>query len=180
MVIEATLESTEHGLVPTGEGWFVLNARDAPWHVRQDDPVCWFEHPRGSFAQVGINLRILEPGQPMAMYHWEADQEDFLVLDGEALLVIEGVERPLRQWDLVHVPADTKHVIVGAGEQPCLVLAVGARDRTKGENWGGYTVDEAARRHGASVEDDTTDPAVAYAALPPRVPVSYREGWLPG
>jgi hypothetical protein len=57
------------------------------------------------------------------------------------------------------------------------VLAVGARDRTKGDNWGGYTVDEAARRHGASVEHDTTDPAVAYAGLPPRAPVAY-EGWL--
>ena len=177
MVPEAPLEATEHGLVPKGDGWFVLNARDAPWHARQDDPVCWFEHPRGSFVQVGINLRILEPRRPMAMYHWEADQEDFLVLDGEALLIVEGVERPLRRWDFVHLPADTKHVIVGAGDGPCLVLAVGARDRTKGDNWGGYTVDEAARRHGASVEHDTTDPAVAYAGLPPRAPVAY-EGWL--
>ena len=93
------------------------------------------------------------------MYHWEADQEDFLVLDGEALLIVEGEERPLRAWDFVHCPPETKHVIVGAGDAPCLVLAVGARDKSVGANWGGYTVDEAAAKHGASVDEDTTETA---------------------
>ena len=62
------------------------------------------------------------------MYHWEADQEDFLVLAGEALLIVEGEERPLRRWDFVHCPAGTRHVIVGAGDGPCVVVAVGARE----------------------------------------------------
>ena len=31
MVPEAKLERTEHGLVPQGDGWFVINARDAVW-----------------------------------------------------------------------------------------------------------------------------------------------------
>ena len=113
------------------------------------------------------------------MYHWEADQEDFLVLSGEALLIVEGEERPLRQWDFVHCPPETKHVIVGAGDTSCLVLAVGARDRSTGPDWGGYTVDEAAGRHGAGVEQDTTDPTEAYARVPKREPAAYREGWLP-
>jgi uncharacterized cupin superfamily protein len=177
---ELQLVSSGHGFVPKGDGWFVLNARDAPWYARQDDPVCWFEDPRGSFPQLGINLRILEPGQAMAMYHWEADQEDFLVLAGEALAIVEGEERPLRQWDLLHCPPGANHVVIGGGEGPCLVLAVGARDRTRGEEWGGFAVDETARRHGASVERDTTDAAVAYEGFPPRGPVSYRDGWLPG
>ena len=60
----------------------------------------------------------------MAMYHWEADQEDFLVVAGDALLIIEG-ERPLRQWDFVHCPPNAKHTIVGAGTG-LIVVAVGA------------------------------------------------------
>ena len=97
MVPEARRDSTEHGLVPTGEGWFVLNARDARWRHREGrSAICDFEG-EPEFSQVGINLSVLEPGQPMAMYHWEADQEDFLVLAGEALLVIEGEERSLQQ-----------------------------------------------------------------------------------
>jgi uncharacterized cupin superfamily protein len=115
----------------------------------------------------------------MSMYHWEADQEDFLVLAGEALLIIEGEERPLRQWDLVHCPAGTNHTILGAGEQPCLVLAVGARVLSTGPNWGGYTVDEAAIRHGAGVEQETTKAEEAYARFPAREPSRYRKGWLP-
>ncbi len=183
MVPESRLQSTEHGLVPMGDGWFVLNAREARWyHTEGRSAICEFEGPaegEQDFLQLGINLSVLRPGEFMAMYHWEADQEDFLVLAGEALLIVEGEERPLRQWDFVHCPAGTKHVIVGAGDAPCVVLAVGARDRSTGPDWGGYTVDEAALRHGAGVDQETTDQHQAYAPFPKRDPTRYREGWLP-
>jgi len=182
MVHESPLEPTEHGLVPKGKGWFVLNAHEAPWIDRHGRGVyCEFEGFEGEadFSQLGINLTVLGPGEPMAMYHRENDQEDFLLLAGEALLIVEGEERPLRQWDFVHCPAGANHVIVGAGEAPCAVLAVGARDRSTGPHWGAYTVDEAARRHGAGVERETTDPEEAYARFPARTRTRYQEGWLP-
>jgi uncharacterized cupin superfamily protein len=179
MVPEAPLESTEHGLVPRGEGWFVLNAREAPWIDLKGRGFRSDLEGEAGFSQLGINLRVLTPGEPMSMYHWEADQEDFLVLAGEALAIVEGEERPLRQWDLLHCPAGTNHVIVGAGDAPCVVFAVGARDRSTGPNWGGYPVDEAALRHGAGVEPETSDPKQAYARFPAREPTRYRAGWLP-
>jgi uncharacterized cupin superfamily protein len=179
MVPEAPLDPTEHGLAPNGEGWYVLNAREARWrHVEGRSAVCLFEGAP-EFPQLGVNLNVLEPGQFMAMYHWEADQEDFLVIAGEALLIVEGQERPLRQWDFVHCPAGTLHTIVGAGDGPCVVVAVGARDRSTGPDWGGYTVDDAALRHGVGVEQETPDAKEAYAPFPQRKPVRYREGWLP-
>jgi uncharacterized cupin superfamily protein len=179
VVPEAPLEQTEHGLVPKGEGWFVVNAREARWrHEEGRSAICSFED-EPEFAQLGIHLNVLEPGEPMAMYHWEADQEDFLVLAGEALLIVEGEERPLRQWDFVHCPPRTAHIIVGAGTTACLVLAVGARQNQEGPDWGAYTVDEAAQRHGAGVAEETNDPEVAYAAWTRRGPARYREGWLP-
>jgi uncharacterized cupin superfamily protein len=175
---ESELESTESGLVPAGDGWFVLNARDAPWRHADGRPaVCSFEG-EDDFSQLGLNLNVLEPGQPLSMYHWEADQEDFLVLAGEALLIVEGEERPLRRWDLVHCPAGTNHVIVGAGDGPCVVFAVGARVHSLGKDWGGYTADDTAIRHGAGVEEDTTDELVAYAPFTVRKPSRYRDGWL--
>jgi uncharacterized cupin superfamily protein len=115
----------------------------------------------------------------MAMYHWEADQEDFLVVSGEAVLIIEGEERQLRAWDFVHCPPNTKHVIVGAGSGPCVVIAIGARERSTEPDSLGFPVDEVAKRHGASVEEDTMDGGVAYASLPRREPTAYRDGWLP-
>jgi uncharacterized cupin superfamily protein len=179
MVPESLSESTEHGLVPKGEGWFVLNAREAAWRAAEGrGAVCDLEG-EPELPQLGIHLFVLGPGEPMSMYHWEVDQEDFLVLAGEALLIVEGEERSLRRWDFVHCPAGTKHTILGAGERPCLVLAVGARDRSTGPDWGGYTVDEAALRHGAGVEEETTDQLQAYAKVPHRKPTRYCEGWLP-
>jgi uncharacterized cupin superfamily protein len=190
MVPEATLEQTELGRVPVGRGWFVLNARDALWGDsggRGKEPSL---QGRGDFAQLGMGLTVLEPGEPMTMYHWETDQEDFLVLAGEALLVIEGEERPLRRWDLVHCPPGTNHAIVGAGKGPCVVFAVGALEnhtigsRVDGtlegrDDWGAYTVDGAALRHGAGVEEETNDADVAYARFPEPEPTRYRDGWLP-
>ena len=174
--MEARLEQTDEGLVPQGDGWFVMNARDARWYFADGrPPMCRFEGEDG-FPQLGINLQLLGPGQPQAMYHWEEDQEDFLVLAGEGVLIVEGEERPLRQWDFFHCPRGTKHVIVGG---PCLVLSVGARDRSTGEDWGGYSVDPLAARYGASVEEDTPDETIAYADWNWRKPSRYRDGWLP-
>jgi uncharacterized cupin superfamily protein len=179
MAPEARLESTEHGLVPTGDGWFVLNAREARWRHAPGRSAYSQLEGEPEFSQLGIHLVVLGPGEAMAMYHWEADQEDFLVLAGEALLIVEGEERPLRQWDFVHCPPETKHVIVGAGAGHCVVLAVGARVLSTGPDWGGYPVDETALRHGAGVEEETTDPLKAYAPVRKREPTRYREGWLP-
>jgi uncharacterized cupin superfamily protein len=180
MVPEAPRESTEHGVVPEGDGWFVLNARDARWRLGEGRGAYSDFEGEAQFPQVGVHLVALAPGEVMAMYHWEEDQEDFLVLSGQALLIVEGEERPLKQWDLVHCPRRTKHVIVGAGATTCLVVAIGARERSTGPDWGGYTVDEVAQRHGASVdEEDTTDPKEAYARFAAREASPYREGWLP-
>src|SRR3954466_9039589 len=122
---EAKLERTEHGLSPRGDGWYTLNLRDAVW--RAADGRGAFCHTEGDhdFPQLGINPFVLQPGDPMSMYHWEADQEDFLVVAGDALLIVEGEERPLRTWDFVHCPPNAKHTIVGAGEGPCVIIAVG-------------------------------------------------------
>jgi quercetin dioxygenase-like cupin family protein len=178
MAAEAPLEQTEHGLVPSGDGWFVINAREVRWLERPGRGLrCSFEGER-AFPQLGVSLYVLEAGEPIGMYHREADQEDFFVLSGEALLIVEGQERPLRRWDFVHCPPDAEHMIVGAGGGPCLVLAMGAREHQTGD-WGVYTVDEVALRHGAGVEEETSDAELAYARFPETQPTRYRDGWLP-
>jgi uncharacterized cupin superfamily protein len=179
-MVEARLEATEGGLAPATEGWFVVNVRDGRWMTNEVlGDAFIIEGDDAGFDQVGYTIGILQPGQAGGRYHHESDQEDFLVLAGEALLIVEGEERPLEQWDFVHCPPETKHVIVGAGSGPCVVLAVGARVLSTGPDWGGYPVDETALRHGAGVEDETTDPFKAYAPVQKREPTRYREGWLP-
>ena len=186
MVPEAPLEQTEVGLLPAGKGWFVMNARDARWFHRPGrgdslplTGVDAFE-AETYFPMLGMSIQVLSPGEPNSMYHWETEQEDFLVLAGEALLIVEGEERPLRTWDFVHCPPETRHVFVGAGDGPCVLLAVGSRQFQASGPWGRYTVDDAARRHGACPDEETQDADVAYARFPPAQPTRYRDGWLPG
>jgi uncharacterized cupin superfamily protein len=174
---EAPLRETKYGLVADLEGWFVVNAREARW--RDSGPFgiwCDFEGKK-PFRQLGINISVLEPGQSLGYYHREAAQEDFLVLAGRCLLIVEDEERELRQWDLVHCPPGTDHMIVGAGDVPAVVLAMGARGlKRKGL---AYVPSATARRHGVSVDEETTKPTEAYAGLPRSRRVAYREGLLP-
>jgi uncharacterized cupin superfamily protein len=161
VVPEASLEHTDHGVFPSGEGWFVVNARDAQWFESDGLGLfAPFEGENARFQELGINLNILRPGEPACMYHGEETQEDFLVLAGECLLIVEGQERHLGPWDFFHCPPWTEHVLVGAGEGPCLTLAVGARRKGRGLR---YPVNEVALRHGAGVETETSDPKKAYA-----------------
>jgi uncharacterized cupin superfamily protein len=174
-VPEAPLRTTKFGLVPDGDGWFVLNARDTRW--RDYGPLgaaCDFEGKR-PFKQLGLNLNVLNPGEPMGMYHRENNQEGFLVLAGECLLIVEGEQRPLRTWDFFHCPGGTAHVIVGAGDGPAVVLAVGARGGRKGIV---YLVSAAAVEHGAGATQETTKSAEAYARFPRPTRSPYVDGWL--
>src|SRR6266498_959474 len=121
-------------------------------------------------------LNVLEPGEPMSMYHRENKQEGFLVLAGECILIVEGESRPLKTWDFFHCPGGTGHVIVGAGYGPAVVLAVVARGGRKGVV---YEVAPAAIERGAGVDQETTKSAEAYTRFPSSTRVRYRDGWLP-
>lgn len=177
-VPEAQLEETEHGLVCKSGGWFVVNAREVRWSRTGDARISNFAGDT-RFEQLGIAIEVLGPGEPMACYHREWDQEGFLVLQGSGTLVVEGEERPLRQWDYFHCPPGVPHTIVGAGSGPSAILAIGAREKQDGPDWGGYPYSDVAMKHDASAEEATTDPDVAYARFPSRQDGDFREDWLP-
>jgi uncharacterized cupin superfamily protein len=169
---EARLEDIGSGLAPVSPGWFVVNVGEAAW-LRNDafGGRCVFEsngrvlaerpdlEPQ-HFEQLGYTLAVLEPGKPTGMYHAESGQEDFLVLLGECLLLIEDEERPLKAWDFVHCPPGTRHTFVGTGDGPCVILMAGARHE---DGTIVYPVSETALARGAGVETETPKPSEAYA-----------------
>ena len=171
---EAPLEDAGSGLAPAGEGWFVVNVRDAQWQTAENDERrppgsdCRFESREFPFPQVGLKIRVLEPGQPNGLYHAENQQEAFLVLSGECRLLIEEEERLLGPWDFVHCPPGTHHIFVGAGDGPCAILMVGARLPEEELH---YPVSELAARYGASADEETTD----FEQVFPRFAPSRRE-----
>src|SRR3954453_14418356 len=96
MVPEAPVEQTDEGFVPGVPGWFVVNAREARWRQRPGRgyslPLSGWSDEGGEtyFPQLGVNLLVLGPGEPNAMYHWEADTEGFLVLAGRGSVADRG------------------------------------------------------------------------------------------
>jgi uncharacterized cupin superfamily protein len=163
MVEEARLEETAGGLAPANEGWFVVNVRDGRWMTNDVLGDAFIVEGDNVPFQVGYTIAVLQPGQVGGRYHHESDQEDFLVLTGECLLLIEEEERPLKAWDFVHCPPGTDHSFVGAGDGPCVIFMTGARGENKEIV---YPRSALAIRHGAGVETTTSSSAEAYAPFP--------------
>ena len=171
MVAEAKLVDVGSGLAPEGDGWYVVNVRDAAWFVNAAFGSSALHEERS--RQLGVNLAVLEPGSPNCLYHEESNDEAFLVLAGECVLVVDRDERTLRAWDFFRCPAGTRHVLVGAGSEPCAILCIGARSEVETVL---YPRDEVAARHGASAKEDTGDPSVAYAGFPDYEPTPGPRG----
>lgn len=176
MVPEAELKTTDAGLISQGEGWFVLNARDVSWIRSEERGYDTDFEGAQEWAQLGFRIQILMPGQRNGMYHGESGQESFLVVSGECMLVVEEEERPLKAWDFVHSPPWTRHVFIGAGDGPCVIVMAGSRA-------GGfevvYPVSEVAAKHGASVREETSSPDEAYASFGPEERATSPESLLP-
>ncbi len=65
---EAPLEDSGAGLAPAGDGWFVVNVRDALWWTSDTrGSMCPFESEQFEFPQLGINLHVLDPGRPIGL-----------------------------------------------------------------------------------------------------------------
>ena len=173
---EAPLNRTENGVEAAGEGWFVVNARDAVWGESDEFGVYTRlgEGKEARFPQLGFNIGVLWPGQPACMYHREPNQEGFLIVAGACILFVEGEERRMTTWDYFHCPPDTDHVMVAVGDEPCVAVAFGSRFSRDVV----YSEFEPARRYGGAVEQETTDPKEAYAGMDVR-DVPYKDGWLP-
>jgi uncharacterized cupin superfamily protein len=175
---EARVARTDAGLVPEGEGWFIINVAEAAWQTTPGGGTWSLLEPEDRrFGQFGIGVHVLPPGEAPGFYHWESDQEGFLVLDGECVAIVEGQERRMARWDFLHCPPGTRHILVGAaGERPCAVLMVGARTPGKLVK---YPADPVAARHGASVARDAEHAREAYAQWPhqPRTFTTVRAPW---
>jgi uncharacterized cupin superfamily protein len=145
-------------------GWFSVNVADAPAFKHQlAGTFVPFESREERFTDYGINIHVLQPGEPNAKYHSESVQEDFLVLAGECIGIIDGAEHRFRAWDFVHFPPGHAHVFVGAGDGPCAILMVGTRGEHATVH---YAVSELAARYRASVDEPTDDSRTAYADWP--------------
>jgi uncharacterized cupin superfamily protein len=160
---EAELADTPTGKVAASEGWFVMNLAEAQWQATTGAGTWVSFEADGVPNQIGAGAHVLPPGETPGFYHLESDQEGFLVLTGECLLVVEGQERRMGPWDYFHCPPGTAHIMVGAGEAGCVLFMFGNRRPDERVE---YLHDPAAARHGVQVTEPTDSPRQAYADRP--------------
>lgn len=173
---EARFDETDAGLRPHGDGWYVLNVADAIALAAEGNGHSFRLGGEDSFPEYAVNIRVFEPGQVTSLYHAESNQEDFLVLFGECVALIEGQERRLRQWDFFHAAPWTGHTFVGAGDGPCAVLMIGGHHPDESIV---YPVSDVASKHRAGVERETEEPAEAYGQMRWAAPEPARRPWPP-
>jgi mannose-6-phosphate isomerase-like protein (cupin superfamily) len=184
VVEEAELEETEVGLLPKTQGWFIMNALETRWFDKpgQGHSVSltgYDEYEAETFfPMLGMSIRVAGPGDVSTTYHWETEQEDFLVLSGEGIAIIEGEERQVKQWDFVHCPPGTRHAFAG-GEPPLVLLCASSRQFQKDGPWGYYCFDETAAKYNAASPEDTQDGEIAYARFAEVRKTRYPGGLLP-
>jgi mannose-6-phosphate isomerase-like protein (cupin superfamily) len=182
---EAELEETEAGLVPRSAGWFVANVRDLRWSERPGMGRSCALTGRDEyeaetfFPLLGMSIKVVAPGEPTTTYHWETEQEDFLVLAGEGVAIVDGQERPVRQWDFVHCPPGTKHAFAGAGDGGMVLLCASSRQFQKDGPWGFYCPDPVAAAYNAASPEETQDGELAYERFGPSRLIRYLPGLLP-
>ena len=159
---------------------FVVNAREVMWRGREALGRSANLEGDAEFEELGFQLVVLDPGVPACMYHGERAQEDFLVVSGECVLVIEGEERQLKQWDFVHCPPMAEHVFVGAGDGPCAIVMVGTRVWKEREEEIIYPRERGCRevRRERARDDAPTRPR-RTRRFKRREPAPYRDGDLP-
>ena len=151
-----------------------MNARENRWRDTSTlGAFCNFEGKR-RFPGFGINLNVLPPGRA-----------DGPLPPGERAGGLPGAGRgvppdrgrrgaQLKTWDFFHCPPGTEHIIVGAGKEPAVVLAVGARGRRRKGLV--YPVSKIALKHNAGVErgDDGPVRGVRQLRRLEALPVSGR------
>jgi uncharacterized cupin superfamily protein len=167
-VDEAPLERTEAGVGPTSDGWFIVNIAEAIGVGRVGLGVAAtfgsvYDDPR----PYGVNVHVLQPGEPSCMYHRDNCEEMFLVLSGECVAVVEDQERRMTRGDFLKTPVGCAHVLIGAGDGPCAILMAGPNIEPDDVY---YPESEVAGRHGAAVEQATAEPKEAYARFDRRPP----------
>jgi len=169
-ITQANLIEKDGGKVAENDGWYVVNASEAPWYKNQKfGRFCEFEGLE-KFKDYGMHLHVLMPGEPNCHYHAEDGQENFFVLKGECKLLVENEERLLKEWDFVHCPSMTEHVFVGAGTGPCAILMVGSRNVKEII----YPKNDLAANYSASAKETTSNPKESYSEVPKSEPSAFK------
>jgi uncharacterized cupin superfamily protein len=82
--------------------------------------------------KLGAGYDVLEPGKRACPYHYHLAQEEmFVILDGEGTLRVAGELLPVRTGDVIFVPpgAEYPHQLINTSDGPLRYLSISTQER---------------------------------------------------
>ena len=106
------------------------NATGYPPHFADKVQGRWYRRlaPAAGLSDFGVSHVTLEPGAWSSQRHWHENEDEIVVmLAGEAVLVDDGGEHPMRVGDVAAFPKGEAngHVLQNRSSAPCTFVAVG-------------------------------------------------------
>ena len=95
----------------------------------------WYRRmaPASGITDFGYSHVTLKPGAWSAQRHWHEGEDEFVVmLSGEAVLIDDDGEHPMRAGDVAAFPKGdgNGHVLVNRSDSDCVFIAVGKPSAT--------------------------------------------------
>ena len=114
----------------------IRNVEQAELHHELRDPLYDVRFARlaagTAAAQLGISIDIVAPGKRGCPYHFHHAQEEmFVLLDGEGTLRVAGEMLVVRAGDVVFIPAGPEypHQFINTSSAPLKYLSISTRTR---------------------------------------------------
>ena len=95
------------------------------------DTLCASLGPGTAARKLGISVDTVAPGKRSCPYHFHHAQEElFIVIEGEGTLRVAGEMLPVRSGDVVFIPPGSEypHQFVNTSSQPMKYLSVSTRE----------------------------------------------------
>ncbi|MBU0670446.1 MAG: cupin domain-containing protein [Alphaproteobacteria bacterium] len=94
----------------------------------------WYRRlaPAAGLTRLGASHVVLEPGACSSQRHWHRAQDELVVmLAGEAVLIEDGGETPVRAGDVLAWPAGVEngHHLHNRSDAACVFVAISGGDR---------------------------------------------------
>ncbi len=117
--------------------------------------------PAAGLTLLGASHVVLRPGAYSSQRHWHAGQDELVVmLAGEAVLIDDEGETPVRAGDVLAWPAGVKngHRLHNRSAEDCVFVAISGGNRDG--DWGEYSdIDMVFDADGYARKDGTRYPA---------------------
>ena len=98
---------------------FIVNEREREYRFGNSGPKYLMQGPRMNFALVR-----LEAGEDFRAHYHNVMEENFYILEGEVVIVVDGKENLLSVGDMIHIEPGEIHYLINRADVPVLMVAV--------------------------------------------------------